>query len=302
MKFYMYGGCEIHDTIPWLKSAMPQHEFIQQGTTTLGSMFSKHGRIADMVFEWYNSYNDPSFSKYARKVYREIVSKDHLRNIYDTINKKDSYIIISLAYEAEARFNRQEEHITLIKELIDKPGNNNIKALRHLGFPEKAIKQINDPRYTVSWNDEEVKDAYWKGRSYEWLPKFGDMVHDLFGNKVIMLYTPPARKWYNKKHGIYHQLPTLGQSISAYWHKKDGKFWDNHNWQEVDHGYQGMYMAFRRWYPGRTQMIKMRWEDVIGDDHHRMNRAPYHYTEDTVARIGNNIQKHIQKVDNENSK
>lgn len=300
MNFYMYGGCEIHDTIPWLQSRMPQHTFIQQGTTTLGSLYSKHGRIADATYEWYNGYPEKSNFKYARKIYREIVTKDFLANIKEYKgNKKDNWIVISFATEAEARYENEGEHITLIKEFVDKPGNINIKALRHLDYPEWILEKLNDSRHTVNWDDEHVGRAYWAGNG-DWLPRLGDDIYNMFEDRVILLFTPPARKWYNREHGVYHQLPTLGQYISAYWKLRGGKFWEEYSWEQVNKGYTGIYNGFRRWYSGKTKLVKIRWEDCIGDEHHRMQKSPFHYTTDTVEHIGNRIQKQIKLIENEN--
>ena len=68
---------------------MEQYPFIQQGTTTLGSLYSKHGRIADATYEWYNGYPEKSNFKYARKIYREIVTKDFLANIKEYKGEED---------------------------------------------------------------------------------------------------------------------------------------------------------------------------------------------------------------------
>ena len=303
MNFYMYGGCEIHDTIPWLQKAMPQHNFIQQGTTTLGSLYSKHGRIADAVYEWYHKHPTKDKFKYARKAYREIVSKDFLANITNNneVLKKDNYIIVSFALEAEARYEKEDEHITLIKEFVDKPNNNNIKTLRFLDFPEFALENMNNTKYTVNWDDEHIGRAYWAGTG-DWLPRLGDDLYNMFEDRVILLFTPPARKWHHKDHGVYHQLPTLGQFISAYWKTRGGKFWEEYSWEQVNKGYTGIYNGFRRWYKGNTKLIKIRWEDCIGDDHHRMNRSPFHYTDGTVEHIGKKIEQHINKISNENIK
>lgn len=300
MNFYMYGGCEIHDTIPWLQKEMPNHNFYQQGTTTLGSLFSKHGRVADAVYEWYHKHPSKENFKYARKVYREIVTKDFLSNIENHQgSKKDNWLVISFALEAEARFEHDDEHITLIKELVDKPGNKSIQALRYLKFPEWILEKVNNDRYIVNWDDEHVGRAYWSGQG-DWLPRLGDLVHNMFEDRILLLYTPPARKWFHNKHGIYHQLPTLGQYISAYWKLRGGKFWEQYSWEQVNKGYTGIYNGFRRWYPGKTKLLKIDWQNCIGDDHHRMNKSPFHYTQGTVEHIGEQIANFIRKQKFEN--
>ena len=68
MNFYMWGGCEIHDCIPKLNEQFNEHNFIQMGTTTIGSLFSKHGRIADATYEWYNNPN-AKLNKYKHQCY-----------------------------------------------------------------------------------------------------------------------------------------------------------------------------------------------------------------------------------------
>ena len=66
MNFFMLGGCEIHDTIKWLKQGCPQHNFIEQGMSTLGSIYSAQGKIAEHTYNWY--------TKNSIKVYRTTLS------------------------------------------------------------------------------------------------------------------------------------------------------------------------------------------------------------------------------------
>ena len=300
MNFYMYGGCEIHDTIPALQKSMPQHNFIQQGATTLGSMYSKHGRIAEATYEW---YNQPKFARHtikpARQIYREIVAKDHLKNIKeDNLVKKDSWIIVSFVLEAEARMQKDGEHITFIKQLVDKPRQD---IARRMMFPLEHLQTINDPKNTVMWDDPFIGEQYWSGKG-DWLARFADELKDMFDDRVILLFTPPARKWRSKEHGVYHQLPTQGQYSNAYWKKKTGEYWETYSWEKVVKGYKGIYNGFKRWAPFKPRSINVPWQKLIGDDEHYMGKSPYHYDEESVLNISKYIKDEIKEIENEQRK
>lgn len=300
MNFYMFGGCEIHDTIPILQKSMPQHKFIEQGATTLGSLYSKHGPIADATFEW---YNNPKFARHtlkpARQIYREIVAKDHLKNIKDDgLIKKDSWIIVSFVTEAEARIQTQDEHITLIKQLVDKPGNH---MARRMMFPLEHLATINDPRNVVMWDDPFIGNQYWQGRG-DWLSRFADELYSIVEDRVILLFTPPAKKWRSKKFGVYHQLPTQGQYTNAYYQKKTGEYFESYSWEKVLKGYNGIYSGFKRYASFTPRRVNVPWQQLIADEEHYMGKNPYHYDEGSILNISNYIKDEIKEIEHEQKK
>ena len=56
-------------------------------------------------------------------------------------------------------------------------------------------------------------------------------------------------------------------------------------------------MAFQRYYPKKTHWIKMEWENLVGDEHHRFGKSPFHYDNKSIKRIGNAIQGKINEIE-----
>ena len=79
MKFYFFGGCEVQDSIMWLRDNRPEHSYHRIWGTTISSMLSPPGRIADNVFEWHNRLSDvEKRSLTVERIYKEICSKDFI--------------------------------------------------------------------------------------------------------------------------------------------------------------------------------------------------------------------------------
>lgn len=302
MNFYMWGGCEIHDCIPKLNEQFNEHNFIQMGTTTIGSLFSKHGRIADATYEWYNNPN-AKLNKYkpARQIYKEVVTKDYFDCVNKT-NKKDNWIIISLSREAEARCDYYGEHITLIKQLVR---NSSGKMLHQLKFPENIVDILNDLSNTKLWNDDIVYRSYWGGVSGQgqWLTKFVELVQEHFEDRVILLHTPPARQWVNRKFGVYQQLPKFGEYVHIFKGQSiKQKHFDNNNWEETNRYYRGIYVGYTKHttlngFP-RPRWIRVPWESLVGDEHHRWGKMPFHYDNKSIKNITKLIGKTVKEVEN----
>ena len=300
MNFFMLGGCEIHDTIKWLKQGCPQHNFIEQGMSTLGSIYSPQGKIAEHTYNWYTKNNLKS-NPIARAVYKEIVSKPWLKDVKENVyDKKDNWIIISFALEGEARYEDGQEHVTLIKELVNKPNNKKFEKIVQLKYPTYCIDKLNDHNFTMGWENEFVGKRYLRTKGGGWLDKLGQDIHDHFEDRVILIYTPPARKWFNRKFGVYHQLPKHGDWISwhtGYWKNRTKDYWEEHSWERTNRNYQGLYKGFQRYYPKKTHWIKMEWENLVGDEHHRFGKSPFHYDNKSIKKIGNAIQGKINEIE-----
>ena len=300
MNFYMWGGCEIHDTIPELNKLHKDHKFIQMGTTAIGSLFAKHGKIADATYEW---YNNPKFMRHkikqARQIYQEVVTKDYF-DIVDDNNKKDNWIIISLAREGEARCDYYGEHVTLIKQLV---WNTSHELLKKMQFPQDTIEILNDLRNTKLWNDDIVYRSYWGGVSGqgEWLTKFVELVQTHFEDRVILLHTPPAKQWHNKKWGTYMQLPTFGDYVHIFKGQNiTGKHFDNDSWEQTNRYYRGIYIGYIKHTTlngyKKPKWIQVPWKSLTGDEHHRWGKTPFHYTEKSITNISNMVSDMIEKI------
>ena len=97
-----------------------------------------------------NTKNNLKSNPIARAVYKEIVSKPWLKDVKENVyDKKDNWIIISFALEGEARYEDGQEHVTLIKELVNKPNNKKFEKIVQLKYPTYCIDKLNDPNFTI---------------------------------------------------------------------------------------------------------------------------------------------------------
>jgi hypothetical protein len=296
----MWGGCEIHDCIPQLNKTNKEHKFIQMGTTTMGSLFGKHGRIADLTYDW---YNNPKFMRYnikqARQIYKEVVTKDYFDCVDDN-NKKDNWLIISLAREAEARCDYYGEHVTLIKQLI---WNTSRELLTKMQYPLTAVEILNDLKYTRLWDDELIVRSFWGGSSGQgqWIERFVELIQKHFEDRVILLHTPPAKQWKNKKWGTYMQLPTFGDYVHIFKGKNvSGKHFDNTSWEQTNKQYRGIYIGFIKHIKDngykKPIWIQVPWSKLVGDEDHRWGKMPFHYTEESIANISKMVSDTIGTI------
>ena len=152
----MWGGCELDDSLPRIKAKLSDHNFISMGTTTIGSLFSKQGVICDTVNDWWNQNTEAHKYPFAQTIYKEIVLKNYFDSI-SSLNKKDNWLILSMAREAEARCDFFGEHVTLIKQLIKEKSASELAKLK---FPEKISDILNDTKNTVFYNDDIVYRSY----------------------------------------------------------------------------------------------------------------------------------------------
>jgi hypothetical protein len=299
----MWGGCELDDSMPRVQAKLPEHKFVSMGTSTIGSLFSKQGVICDTVNDWWQQ--DTSVHKYpfARTIYREIVSKDYFDKV-SNLNKKDNWLILSMAREVEARCDFFGEHVTLIKQLVKEKSASELAKLK---FPEKIIDILNDTRNTVFYNDDIVYRSFWGGPSGqgEWLQKFADLICEHFENRVILVHTPPSKQWLSKKHGYYTQLPVYGDFLHIFKNKtRTGKHFDKDSWYDACKNYKGIYVGFRKHmqYNGfrGLKTVDVAWKDLVADEQHRRGKSPFHYTIQSTMNIADEIVKTIEdKFDHE---
>ena len=99
---------------------------------------------------------------------------------------------------------------------------------------------------------------------------------------------------------MYHQLPKHGDWLSwntGYWKNRTKDYWEEHSWERTNRNYQGLYKGFQRYYPKKTHWIKMEWENLVGDEHHRFGKSPFHYDNKSIKKIGNAIQGKINEIE-----
>jgi hypothetical protein len=41
----------------------------------------------------------------------------------------------------------------------------------------------------------------------------------------------------------------------------------------------------------------MEWENLVGDEHHRFGKSPFHYDNKSIKKIGNAIQGKINEIE-----
>lgn len=298
MNFFLWGGCELEDTIPILIKKYPQHTFQKLDTTTIGSLFSPIGYIADAVDKWYNK-SDAKKYPFGRRIYKEIVSKDYF-DIVPKTNKKDNYLIASFTRESEARCQYNKEHVTLIKQLIKEKSASELTKLK---FPENILDILNDKRNVCTYDDDLVFRGFWNQKENwnmqgEWGRHFAELVTGLFEDRIQLVYTPPARRWINKKIGYYQDIPVAGNFTHIFKNKVvNGKHFDVNSWYDVHRFQKGIHLGIKhQMRPYRAKLLEIDWEEVVGDDQHRLGRSPYHYDINSIKHIAKKISEKIKEV------
>lgn len=295
MKFYMFGGCEVQDSLEWLKNNYSSHSYERIWGTTIASLLSPREKIADSVYDWYNKLSPEEQRVISnRKIYKEILLKDHIDGC---IVDNDTYIVISMLYEASTRFDNGFEHLTTITELQttgkDKHGNPHIENLKKYKFPIDTYETINNDRFATSVYDSELAKKYFGGKHLE---QFADIITQKFGTKVILLNIPPARKYYNNKHGLYNDLPKVSQFAYKFTDVSNMKI-DDYDWNYHDRQLNLVYKyLYKKGFKQKIYNINIDWKDIIGDDHHRLGRSPFHFTYETTAFLGSQIKECIESI------
>ena len=309
MNFYLWGGSELADITNLLRNRFPEHTFENIDVTTLGSLFSGQGRIAEEVHEWYNKSDAKKYS-YGRRIYKEIVTKDYFELVSD-LKKKDNYLIISLTRECEARCQYGNEHITLIKQLVKEKSASELAKLK---FPEKILDILNDTKNTVMLDDEIIAMGYGspkyfqeanivyvpgvKNSNAEWITRFAELTTEMFEDRILLLYTPPAKRWINRKLGYYQDLPRVGNFIHIFKNKvATGKHFDINNWQEYYKLQRGLHTALKfAMRPYKVDLLELKWQNLTGDDHHRLGRSPFHYDVSSLKYIAKELTAKIKEL------
>jgi len=295
MNFYFWGGCEVQDTLLVLQKNFPDDTFTMLDTTTLGSLFSRYGKIAEKTEQWYNNTNASKYP-FARKIYKEIVSKDYFDKV-SPLEKKQNYLFISFTREAEARCEYYGEHVSLIKNLVYEKS---AKELNKLKFPNDIITILNDSKNIKMYNDDFVYRSYFNKQG-DWSTKFANLTTDIFEDRISMLYTPPARRWLSKRWGFYDEIPTVGKYTSIFKNKViGGKYFDTESWYDVNRFHRGIYMGVKHEFrPYKVDMVEIDWKKLVGDEQHRLGKSPFHYTMSSVKHIAEKLTEQIRKVKNE---
>lgn len=301
MNVFIWGGCEVVDTIPILRKKFPNYNINNLDTTSLGSLLSEQGYIADNVHEWFNK-SDVKKYPFARRIHKEVVTKNYFENV-PRVNKKDNYLIASFSRESEARCQFGREHITLIKQLVTEKSGSELSRLK---FPEKILDILNDKRNVVTYDDDIVYRGFWNQKEDwnmqgEWGKRFAEIVTDLFEDRIHIIYTPPARRWLNKKIGFYQDIPVAGAFTHIFKNKVvNGKHFDKDSWHDVHKFQRGVHIgikhAISRIRPYKAKLTEIKWEDIVGDDQHRLGRSPFHYTGDSIKFIAKKIAKELEVV------
>jgi hypothetical protein len=309
MNFYLWGGSEIQDIKNILSNKFPNYNFEGLDTTTLGSLFSGHGKLADTVDQWYTK-GDAKKYKPGRRIYKEIVTKDYFDKV-NKFTKKDNYLIVSLTRECEARCQYGNEHVTLIKQLVKEKSASELSKLK---FPELVSDILNDKRNTVMMDDEVVAMGFGspqyfqeaniiytpgtKNSKGEWISRFAELTTELFEDRILLLYTPPARRWINRKVGYYQELPRAGNFIHIFKNKvTTGKHFDINNWYEYHKLQRGLHTALKfAMRPYKVKLLELKWENLTGDDHHRLGRSPFHYDVHSLKHIAKELTAKIKEL------
>ena len=296
MKFYFFGGCEVQDSIMWLRNNHPEHSYHRIWGTTISSMLSPPGKIADNVFEWHNKLSDvEKRSLTVERIYKEICTKDF---IDECIVDNNTYLVISMLFESSTRYDDGFEHITLIPELqLNCNDRNNIpylKSLMRYKFPLDIYGKINDNQYATTVYDSGLAKDYFKNEKL--LEKFCEKIYNKFKNKVILLNIPPAKKYYNSTYGFYDDLPKINQFAYMLTNVSDMNIedysWNYHN-KLLNLVYSWIY---KKGFNEKISIINIDSNKVIGDDHHYLGRSPFHFTDQTVSYLGSKITEKINDV------
>lgn len=285
----MMGGCEITDARQWL-SDNDSNTYERIWGTTIGSLISPRRSISDKVHDWYSKLSpEEQRLNIAQRIHKEVVLKDHFESCDD-----NSYLIISLLYESMTRYWKHGEHITLIPELDslgkDSNGDWNKDKLHKLKFPIEVFDQLNDPVNAASIYNNDTAKNFFGGE--DWLSQYADMITEKFGDRVILLNIPPARIYHNMHFGVYHQLP----EVTRYAYKTAFLNIDDYTWKEHFKVLNLVHRYLIRSLPKRINTIQYDWKKIIGDDHHRAGRGPFHYTDKTCSHIAKEILKVVKEL------
>jgi len=292
----MMGGCDITDSMFWLQDNYPQHSYHRIWGTTLGSLYSNRGKISYDIDKWYHRLSDVEQNSLSvKKIHKEVCLKDHISSC---VVDKDTWIIVSMLYESSTRFYDGLEHLTIIPELQingkDRHGKSHLEKLKRLKFPSETYELINDKKYATSVYDSELAKSYLT--KDKWLEKYSEELYSKFGNKIIYLNLPPARKFYNRSVGIYYDLPTVDQYAYRLG-EVSGMGIENYTWEyhakQADLVYKYMY---KRCFQEKIETVNIDWKDVIADDHHRNGRSPLHFTQETASFLGMRIKAKIEQI------
>ena len=296
MKFYFFGGCEVQDSIMWLKDNYPEHSYHRIWGTTINSMLSRPGKIADAVFEWHNKLSDiEQRSLTVERIYKEICTKDF---IDECIVDDNTYLVISMLFESSTRYDDGYEHISLIPELqLNCNDRNNIpylKSLMRYKFPLDVHNKINDKHFATSVYDSAIAKDYFKNAKL--LEKFSEKIYSKFKNNVILLNIPPAKRYYNNAYGYYDDLPKINQyayMLTSVSNMNIGDYsWNYHN---------KMLNLLNNWiykkgFSEKISVINIDDSKIEGDDHHRLGRSPFHFTDQTTSYLGSQIAGKINDI------
>jgi hypothetical protein len=296
MKFYFFGGCEVQDSIIWLRDNYPEHSYHRIWGTTVNSMLSPPGKIADRVFEWHNKLNkSEQRSLTVERIYKEICTKDF---IDECVVDDDTYIVISMLFESSTRYDDGSEHITLIPELQPNCNDRNnipyFKSLMRYKFPLDIYGKINNKQFFTSVYDSEIAKDYFKNAKL--LEKFSEKIYDKFKNKVILLNIPPAKRYYNNTYGFYDDLPKINQyayMLTSFNNMNIGDYsWNHHN-KVLKLLYNWIY---KKGFSEKISVINIDDSKIEGDDHHRLGRSPFHFTDRTISYLGSQIAGKINDI------
>ena len=296
MKFYFFGGCEVQDSIMWLRDNRPEHSYHRIWGTTISSMLSPPGRIADNVFEWHNRLSDvEKRSLTVERIYKEICSKDF---IDECIVDDNTYLVLSMLFESSSRYDDGFEHITLIPELqLNCNDRNNVpylKSIMRYKFPLDIYGKLNDDSFATSVYDSEIAKNYFKNTKL--LEKFSEKIYNKFKNKVILLNIPPARKYYNRTYGFYDDLPKVSQYAYMLTNVSDMNVGD-YSWNYHNRLSNLVYTwIYKKGFNEKISIINIDNDKVVGDDHHYLGRSPFHFTDKTISHLGSKIAEKINDI------
>ena len=292
MNFYLWGGCELEDTVPHLQKRMPLSKFTYVGGTSCGSLFSNAGPVTEAVYNWYEQLTttEPERSKRvqsAKNLYQEVVTKDYFPDWMRKEITKDDWLILSFSKEIYPRYNSPEEHITLGDDMVQAFG-----TATKLKFPKKIVSKVFDKTHHVGFDDEYVIHTY----KNEWGPMLAEYFYDIFQDRVLLVHNEPARRYYHPSIGVYWDLPTINSMSQIYLNSGAGKYHNKDNWYEVSKTVKFLHTGFRLRYPTKIPQITLSHKETVGDDHHKFGRNVFHYTRDTHKLIARRIISKLSTI------
>lgn len=296
MKFYFFGGCEVQDSVNWLKDNYPEHSYHRLWGTSIGSLLSPRGKVAQSVYDWYQKLTDVEQRVLTNeRIYEEIFNKGF---ISDCLVNTDTYLILSMSYESITRFDDGYEHITYIPEIQttgkDRHGTPHIENIKRYNFPLKTYEYINDNRFVTSVYDSEYAKKYY--RNEKLVEKFAELLYNKFKNNIILVDFPPAKKFYNKKYGLYNDLPKISQFVYKFMEVSKMSI-DDYSWKYLNKQVNMLNrFLYQKCFNEKIYHININYNEVIGDDDHYLGRSPFHYTNETSSMIGLKIKDQIDDI------